>query len=110
MQWFLVLWAGAGIFTHNHLKGVDNGLKGDNIHLVAVLWVGMPCKCQGQTSMARVVQDDGGTQKTISEQTARQVLKQIGYRSRGPHQVPFLSPVNRELMLHTCTGSTKLDN
>ncbi|MDF4280576.1 hypothetical protein P3371_24365 [Vibrio parahaemolyticus] len=62
--------------------------------------------------MARLVQDDGkaklthittgynqGLQKTISEPTTRPTLKQMGYSSRRPHQVPLLSANNRKLRL-----------
>jgi len=62
--------------------------------------------------MARLVQDDRkatvtqitthynqGLQKTISEATTRPTLKQMGYSSRRPHQVPLLSANNRKLRL-----------
>ncbi len=35
-----------------------------------------------------------GMQNTISERTTRWTLKQMGYSSRGPHQVPLLSAKN----------------
>ncbi len=40
-----------------------------------------------------------GVQKTISERTTRQTLKQMGYRSRRPHRVPLLSAKNRKRRL-----------
>ncbi|MDF4419820.1 hypothetical protein P3392_23745 [Vibrio parahaemolyticus] len=67
---------------------------------------------RGQRRMARLVQDDRkatgsqittgynqGLQKTISEPTTRPTLKQMGYSSRRPHQVPLLSANNRKLRL-----------
>ncbi len=58
--------------------------------------------------MGRLVRDDRkasivqittrynqGMQNTISERTTRQTLKQMGYSSRRPHRVPFLSDNNR---------------
>ncbi|MDW1568537.1 hypothetical protein R7D93_25435 [Vibrio sp. YT-15] len=74
--------------------------------------------------MARLVQDDRkatitqitthynqGLQKTISEPTTRPTLKQMGYSSRRPHQVPLLSANNRKLRLQfTRVFSPKLDN
>ncbi len=38
-------------------------------------------------------------QNTISERTTRQTLKQMGYSSRRPHQVPLLSAKNRKQRL-----------
>ncbi len=38
-------------------------------------------------------------QNTISEQTTRQTLKQMGYSSRRPHRVPLLSAKNRKRRL-----------
>ncbi len=37
-----------------------------------------------------------GMQNTISEHTTRRTLKQMGYSSRRPHQVPLLSAKNRK--------------
>ncbi|MDG2550347.1 hypothetical protein P7L93_24635, partial [Vibrio parahaemolyticus] len=52
-----------------------------------------------------------GVQKTISEATTRPTLKQMGYSSRRPHQVPLLSANNRKLRLQfTRVFSPKLDN
>ncbi len=58
--------------------------------------------------MGRLVRDDRkatvtqiitrynqGMQNTISERTTRRTLKQMGYSSRRPHRVPFLSAKNR---------------
>ncbi len=63
---------------------------------------------RGQRRMGRLVRDDRKTtvtqittcynqvmQNTISERTTRQTLKQMGYSSRRPHWVPFLSAKNR---------------
>ncbi len=71
---------------------------------------------KGQRRMSRLVRDDRkatvtqittrynqGMQNTISENTTRQTLKQMGYSSRRPHRVPLLSA-----KIHT--GSPKLDN
>ncbi len=57
--------------------------------------------------MGRLVRDDRkamvtqittlynqGMQNTISEQTTRQTLKQMGYSNRRPHRVPLLSAKN----------------
>ena len=75
--------------------------------------------------MARLVQDDRkatgsqistgsnqGVQKSISEATTPcPTLKQMGYSSRRPHQVPLLSANNRKLRLQfTRVFSPKLDN
>ncbi len=62
--------------------------------------------------MGRLVRDDRkdtvtqittrynqGMQNTISERTTRQTLKQMGYSSRKPHQVPLLSAKNMKWML-----------
>ncbi len=62
--------------------------------------------------MGRLVRDDRkatvtqittrynqGLQNTISESTTRQTLKQMGYSSRRPHQVPLLSAKNRKRRL-----------
>ncbi len=62
--------------------------------------------------MGRLVRDDRkatvtqittrynqGVQNTISEHTTRRTLKQIGYSSRRPHQVPLLSAKNRKRRL-----------
>ncbi len=40
-----------------------------------------------------------GMQNTISERTTRRTLKQMGYSSRRPHQVPLLSAKNRKQRL-----------
>ncbi len=40
-----------------------------------------------------------GMQNTISERTTHQTLKQMGYSSRRPHQVPLLSAKNRKQRL-----------
>ncbi len=40
-----------------------------------------------------------GMQNTISEHTTRQTLKQMGYSSSKPHQVPLLSAKNRKQRL-----------
>ncbi len=70
----------------------------------------MPCWCQWW--MGRLVRDDRkttvtqittcynqGMQNTISERTRRRTLKQMGYSSRRPHQVPLLSAKNRKRRL-----------
>ncbi len=71
----------------------------------------MPCWCQRR--MDRLVRDDRkatvtqkkntrynqGLQNTISERTTRRTLKQMGYSSRRPHRVPFLSAKNRKRRL-----------
>ncbi len=62
--------------------------------------------------MGRLVRDDRkatvtqittrynqGIQNTISERTTRRTLKQMGYSSRRPHRVPFLSAKNRKQRL-----------
>ncbi len=62
--------------------------------------------------MGRLVRDDRkatvtqittrynqGMQNTISERTTRRTLKQMGYSSRRPHQVPLLSAKNRKRRL-----------
>ncbi len=64
---------------------------------------------RGQRRMARLVRDDRketvtqittrynqGMQNTISEDTTRRTLKQMGYSSRRPHRVPLLSAKNRK--------------
>ncbi len=64
---------------------------------------------RGQRRMGRLVRDDRkatvtqittrynqGMQNTISERTTRRTLKQMGYSSRRPHRVPFLSAKNRK--------------
>ncbi len=70
----------------------------------------MPYWCQRR--MGRLVRDDRkatvtqittrynqGMQNTISESTTHRTLKQMGYSSRGPHQVPLLSARNRKRRL-----------
>ena len=65
-----------------------------------------------QRRMVSLVQDDWkstvtqitthynkGMKKTISEHTTHPTLKQMGYSSRRPHQVPLLSANNRKLRL-----------
>ncbi len=65
-----------------------------------------------QRKMGRLVRDDRkatvtqittrynqGMQNTISEYTTRRTLKQMGYSSRRPHQVPLLSAKNRKRRL-----------
>ncbi len=60
--------------------------------------------------MGRLVRDDRkatithittsynqGMQNTIPERTTRRTLKQMGYSSRRPHQVPLLSAKKRRL-------------
>ncbi len=67
---------------------------------------------RGQRRMGRLVRDDRkatvtqittrynqGMQNTISERTTRRTLKQMGYSSRRPHQVPLLSDKNRKRRL-----------
>ncbi len=67
---------------------------------------------RGQRRMARLVRDDRkatviqittcynqGMQKTISEHTTRQTLKQMGYSSRRPHRVSLLSAKKMKLRL-----------
>ncbi len=67
---------------------------------------------RGQRRMGRLVRDDRkatvtqittrynqGMKNTISERTARRTPKQMGYSSRRPHRVPFLSANNRKLRL-----------
>ncbi len=67
---------------------------------------------RGQRRMGRLVRDDWkatvtqiitrynqGMQNTISECTTRRTLKQMGYSSRRPHLVPFLSAKNRKRRL-----------
>ncbi len=62
---------------------------------------------RGQRRMGRLVRDDTkatvtqittrynqGMQNTISERTTGRTLKQMGYSSRKPHQVPLLSAKN----------------
>ncbi len=64
---------------------------------------------RGQRRMGRLVRDDRkatvtqintrynqGMQNTISERTTHRSLKQMGYSSRRPHQVPLLSAKNRK--------------
>ncbi len=66
----------------------------------------------GQRRMGRLVRDDRkatvtqittrynqGMQNTISECTTRRNLKQMGYSSRRPHQVPLRSTKNRKRSL-----------
>ncbi len=68
---------------------------------------------RGQRRMGRLVRDDRKAtvtqittrynqdmQKTISEHTTCRTLKQMGYSSRRPHQVPLLSAKNRKRRLH----------
>ncbi len=63
---------------------------------------------RGQRRMGRLVRDDRKAtvtqittrysqcmQNTISERKTRRTLKQMGYNSRRPHQVPLLSAKNR---------------
>ncbi len=70
----------------------------------------MPCWYQRR--MGRLVRDDRkatvtqittrcnqGMQNTISEHITRRILKQMGYSSRRPHQVPLLSAKNRKRRL-----------
>ncbi len=88
--------------------------KRENIQWAAVVWTKTPCWCQrseenGQTGDDRkvtVTQHDRintrykqGMQNTISERTTRRTLKQMGYSSRRPHQVPLLSAKNRKQRL-----------
>ncbi len=67
---------------------------------------------RGQRRMSRLVRDDRkatvtqittrynqAMQNTISEHTTRRTLKQMGYSSRRPHQVPLLSAKNRKQRL-----------
>ncbi len=67
---------------------------------------------RGQRIMGRLVRDDRkttvtqittrynqGMQNTISEHTTHRTLKQMGYSSRRPHRVPFLSAKNRKRRL-----------
>ncbi len=67
---------------------------------------------RGQRRMGRLVRDDRkatvtqittrynqGMQNTISERTTRRTLKQMGYSSWRPHQVPLLSAKNRKRRL-----------
>ncbi len=67
---------------------------------------------RGQKRMGRPVRDDRkptvtqittrynqGMQNTISERTTRRTLKQMGYSSRRPHQVPLMSAKNRKQRL-----------
>ncbi len=67
---------------------------------------------RGQRRMGRLVRDDRKAtvtqittrynqrmQNTISERTTRRTLKQMGYSSRRPHQVPLLSAKNRKRRL-----------
>ncbi len=67
---------------------------------------------RGQRRIGRLVRDDRkptvtqittrynqGMQNTISERTTRRTLKQMGYSSRRPHQVPLLSAKNRKQRL-----------
>ncbi len=78
---------------------------------------------RGQRRMGRLVRDERkaivtqiiicynqGMQNTISECTTRRTLKQMGYSSRRPHRVPFLSSKNRKQRHTIHTGSPKLDN
>ncbi len=85
--------------------------KRENIQWVAVVWMKM--LCWGQRRMVRLVRDDRkatvtqittrynqGMQNTIiSERTTHRTLKQMGYSSRRPHQVPLLSAKNRKRRL-----------
>ncbi len=100
-----------GIFTHNHLKGLQRMVwKIENIQWAAVVRMKMPCWCQRK--MGRLVKDDRKAtvtlittrynqdmQNTISERTTRQTLKQMSYSSRRPHRVPLLSAKNRKRRL-----------
>ncbi len=67
---------------------------------------------RGKRRMGRLVRDDRkatvtqittcynqGMQNTISESTTRRTLKQMEYRSRRLHRVPFLSARNRKQRL-----------
>ncbi len=67
---------------------------------------------RGQRRMGRLVRDDRkatvtqittrfnqSMQNTISERTTRRTLKQMGYSSRRPHQVPLRSDKNRKQRL-----------
>uniref|UniRef100_A0A9J8C6W1 Transposase Tc1-like domain-containing protein n=1 Tax=Cyprinus carpio carpio TaxID=630221 RepID=A0A9J8C6W1_CYPCA len=67
---------------------------------------------RGKRRMGKLVRDDRkatvtqittrynqGMQNTISEHTTRRALKQMGYSSRRPHQVPLLSAKNRKWRL-----------
>ena len=88
---------------HNHLQGLQRIVrKTENIQCAAVVWMKMPC--WSQRRMGRLFQDNRnatvgqmttcynhGMQNTISESTTLQTLKQMGYSSRIPHQVPLLS-------------------
>ncbi len=38
-----------------------------------------------------------GMHKRISERTAHQTSRQVGYNSRRPHRVPFLSAKNKKM-------------
>ncbi len=106
-----ILLGSTGIFAHNHLGLQRMVRKRENIQWAAVVWTKKPC--WGQRRMGRLVRDDRkasivqittrynqGMQNTISERTTRQTLKQMGYSSRRPHRVPFLSAKNRTRRLH----------
>ncbi len=84
--------------------------KRENIQWAAVVGMKMPCWCQRR--IGRLVRDDRKatvTQittrynqamlNTISERTTLRTLKQMGYSSRRPHQVPLLSAKNRKRRL-----------
>ncbi len=103
-EYFRNCWS-TGIFTHNHLQGLQRMVrKRENIQ-----WA---VDVRGQRRMDRLVIDDRkatvtqittrynqGMQNTISEHTTRRTLKQMCYSSRRPHRVPLLSAKNRKRRL-----------
>ncbi len=92
-------------FTENGPKKRKYSVSGSCVDENALLM-------SGQRRMCRLVRDDRkatvtqistrynqGMQNTISERTTRRTLKQMGYSSRRPHQVPLLSAKNRKRRL-----------
>ncbi len=108
----------SGIYWDFHVQqslGVTkNGTKKEKISSERQLF-GRKCivDVRGWRRIGRLVRDDRkatvtkkkytrynqGMQNTISECTTRRTLKQMGYSSRRPHRVPFLSAYNRKQRL-----------
>ncbi len=99
--------------TQSSLGFTENGPKMRKYQVMAIMWTK---KClvdaKGQRRMARPVWDDRnatvtqittcynwGIQKSISECTTHQILKQMGYSNRRAHRVLLLSAKSRKLRL-----------